>query len=221
MTSVAIVIPAYNAGPDFGAKLVSFADYFTPLRAYDLTYVIVDDCSTDDTLRFARAFARYRSNVAVLAHTRTCGLGQALRTAFAAVSAEYTVVVDRTLTYAPAAAMDLLESLDASGADLAIASSCVPGSYPPQTRLIDRAAAAFVNRTFSLLTGGRYVGFTAVLRAYRTSFLKRLIFKAAGTGALAELLMAAIRARGRIIERPLRGDWLLPGIGAFAAAAGR
>ena len=219
MTSVAVVIPAYNAGPDFGAKLVAFADYFAPLREYDLTYVIVDDASTDETWSLAQSFARYRYNVAVLRHARTYGLGQALRTAFAAVSSEYTVVVDRKLTYAAAAAMDLLETLDAAGADVAIASPYVHGSYPPRTPLAERAGTAVVvNRLFSLLTGGRYVGFTAVLRAYRTSFLKRLIFRATGTGALAELLMAAIRARGRIIERPLRGDWLLPAIGGFAAA---
>lgn len=214
MTSVAIVVPAYNAGPDFGANLVRFADYFSPYRGtYDLDYIIVDDGSTDETLKFGQAFARYRRNVTLIQHHRPCGLGQALRTAFMRVCAQYTIVVDGGVTYAAAAAMDLLETLETTGADLAIASPYMREGHVTGP-LMHVVRARVANRILSLLTRGRYSSFTCILRAYRTDFLKRLSFTSEGIDVIPELLFAAIRAGGRIVERPTRKEWHLESHGA-------
>jgi glycosyltransferase involved in cell wall biosynthesis len=208
MTSVAVVVPAYNAGPDFGANLVRFADYFAPYRrAYEFSYVIVDDASTDETLNACEAFARYRRNVIVIPHERRCGLGRALRTAFNRVRAEYTIVLDSGVTYAAAAAMELLEALERTGADVAVASPYMRGAHrkpgPVVRSLYERAA----NRWLCAVTHGRCASFTCILRAYRTQFLKRLAFTSDGARAIPELLFAAIRAGGRIVEQPTRKDW--------------
>jgi hypothetical protein len=202
MTSVDVVIPAYNAGPQFGANLVRFADYFAPYRdQYDLAYVIVDDASTDATLMFSNAFAHHRGNVTVLRHMRRCGVGQALRTAFQRVGADYTIVMDRRLTCSAAAAMELLETLEHTGADVAVASPYI--GHLPQSSLLAAAAARALNGLLSILAGGRHAGFTCMLRAYRTTFLRRLAFSRTDAGAIPELLFSAIRAGGRIIVRPL------------------
>jgi glycosyltransferase involved in cell wall biosynthesis len=184
MTSVAVVIPVRNAGPDFGANLVRFADYFAPYRnSYSLSYVIVDDASTDDTLTVSESFARYRQNATVVPHRhRRCDLGQALRRVFHRVSAEYTIVIDGAAAYAPAAAMDLLETLERTGADVAVTMPEI--GRIPLHRL------------------------TSKLRVYRSDFLKRLSFRFWGAIGIWELIFAAIRARGRIVERPTARDWL-------------
>lgn len=208
MTSVAIVVPAYNAGPDFGANLVRFADHFAPYRdSYNLDYIIVDDGSTDDTLKFGEAFARYRRNVTIIRHQRRCGLGQMLRTAFLRVCAQYTIVVDGSVSYAAAAAVDLLETLETSGADLAIASPYMRDGHVLHGPRMELIRARVANRILSLLTLGRYASFTCILRAYRTEFLKRLSFTRDGADVIPELLFAAIRAGGRIVERPTRKEW--------------
>lgn len=210
MTSVAIVVPAYNAGPDFGANLVRFADYFAPYRdSYDLDYIIVDDGSTDETLTIGQAFARYRRNVTLIPHHRRCGLGQALRTAFLRVCAQYTIVIDGGVTYAAAAAMDLLETLETTGADLAIASPYMRDGHVAGEPFLHAFRARVANRILSLLTLGRYASFTCILRAYRTDFLKGLSFTSEGADVIPELLFAAIRAGGRIVERPTRREWHL------------
>lgn len=189
MISVAVVIPVHNAGPDFGADLVRFADYFAPYKSsYSVCYVIVDDASSDDTLQASRAFARYRENVTIVPHIRRYGLGQALRSAFRRISAEYTIVIDSALAHAAAASMDLLETLERTGADVAIAT--------PATTAIDRLL---------------FPRFTSKWRAYRSEFLNRLSFTFQGATAIPELMFAAIRAGGRIVERRTAKDWLIRG----------
>lgn len=215
MTSVAIVIPAYNEGPSFGASLVRFADYFAPYRpSYEVTYIIVDDASTDETLLLSKAFARYRSNVVIVAHDRRYGIGHALRTAFRRVCAQYTVVLDGSLTYAAAAAMELLEALERSGADVAVASPYMRGAHRPKTSFIGDLRARFGNRVLSAFASGRCASFTCILRAYRTQFLKQLSFCCEGVDAIPELLFAAIHAGGRIVELPMRRHWSILNLGA-------
>lgn len=208
MSSVAIVIPACDEGPEFGANLVRLADYFAPFGpSYDLSFVIVDDGSTDGTLEHSRAFARYRTNVTVVSLGRRCGIGRALRAAFLRVCAKYTIVLDGSVTYGAAAAMELLEALESSGADAAIASPYMRGAHALRAPVLRRLGGQVTNRILSLLARRRFASFTCAVRAFRTEFLKRLDFEADGPEALPEMLFAAIRAGGRIVEMPTRRHW--------------
>lgn len=208
MTSIAIVVPADNQGPEFGARLVRLADYFAPYQpSYEFSYVLVDDASTDETLALCKTFARYRRNVTVIAHDRRYGLGHALRTAISEVCADYTIVVDGSLNYMPSAAMELLEALENSGADVAVASPYMRGGHVLNTPFFRRIAGRFTNRFLSIVARGRCATFTCILRAYRTSFLKRLSFHSDGSDSVPELLYAAMRAGGHIVEVPTRKDW--------------
>jgi glycosyltransferase involved in cell wall biosynthesis len=185
MTSVAVVFAVHNAGPAFGAHLVRLADYFAPHRCtYAMSYVIVDDGSTDGTRGLSEAFARYRKDVTIVPHERRRGFAQALRSAFHRITAEYTIVMDASAVHAPAAALDLLETLERTGADVAVATPTSDRANPLRT-------------------------FTSRLRAYRTDFLKRLSLPFRGAIALPELMFASLRAGGRVVERRTNNDWLM------------
>ncbi len=209
MTSVAVVIPAYNEGGGFAAALTSIADYLAIYRGcgYEFRYLIVDDGSADETLEAARAFARWRDDVRILRHERNRGLGAALRTAFSKVDAELAVVLDADLSYAPATAMELLEALERENADIASASPYMRGgsvvNVPPIRRVLSREA----NRVLSLATGGRYATLTCMVRAYRTSALPQLEFRSDGMESSAELMLAALRKNMRVIEIPATLRW--------------
>ena len=96
MTSVTVVIPAYNEGETFAGSLVTIADYFAKHRGggYDFKYLIVDDGSSDETYAAASNFAGRRNDVRVLHHDRNRGLGAALRTAIAAIDSQLAVDVN-------------------------------------------------------------------------------------------------------------------------------
>lgn len=185
MKTVDVVIPVYNEGATLGATLVQLADYFSVHSRYKFDFVIVDDGSTDNTYAVALTFARYRPNATVLRHDRCYGRGRALRTAFNKASADFTIVIDASVGQTHYLAMQLLEALDTTGSDIAVLEPPAPSSF----RWVSRAKAYFE-------------AFTCMVRAYRTTFLKRLQFACDGIGANAELLMDAIRKGADILAMP-------------------
>jgi dolichol-phosphate mannosyltransferase len=207
MTSVSVIIPAYNEGPALGARLVSLSEQFHVYGCYDVQYVLVDDGSTDETPRILSAFSRFRRSVCVVTHDRNYGLGHALRSGIERATGEYIIVVDAVLSYTPTVAMELLEALEHEKADIALASPYMAGGSVANVPFLRRFLSREANRLLSLATKGRYATLTCMVRAYRTELLKALPFRSEGMEANAEILLMAIRRKANIIERPARLEW--------------
>jgi dolichol-phosphate mannosyltransferase len=209
MTSVTVVIPAYNEGAAFAGSLVTIADYFSKHRGggYEFNYLIVDDGSSDETFAVASNFARRRADTRVLQHERNRGLGAALRTAFAEVDSGVAVVLDADLSYSPATAMELIELLDRQRADIALASPYADGGAVQNVPLLRRLLSREANRLLSLATCGRYATLTCMVRAYRADALHRMRFKSDGMDSVAEMLLGALRSGMRVVELPATLCW--------------
>jgi glycosyltransferase involved in cell wall biosynthesis len=87
--------------------------------------VIVDDGSTDGTRDLLATL--HDDVVRVVVHDRNRGKGAALRTGFAAASAEYVIVQDADLEYDPAEHGQLLEVLESGAADVVYGSRFLSG----------------------------------------------------------------------------------------------
>jgi dolichol-phosphate mannosyltransferase len=207
MSTVSVIVPAYNEGPALGAHLVALSEQFSHYACYDVQYIIVDDGSTDETQAVAQTFARFRRSVQVVTHERNCGLGQALRSGIALATGEYTVVVDADLSYTPAVAMELLETLEQDNADIVLASAYMRGGSVRNVPFLRRVLSREANRFLSLAAKGRYATLTCMVRAYRTALLKQLVFHSNGMEANAEILLMAIRKKSNIVELPARLEW--------------
>ncbi|HEY8313558.1 MAG TPA: glycosyltransferase family 2 protein [Candidatus Baltobacteraceae bacterium] len=215
MTEVTIVIPAYNEGVELAANLVTIADHLHGFAcSYAFDFVVVDDGSTDESYDLACRFARFRKNVTVLHFERNRGLGAALRAGFEHARGEYVVAVDADLSYRVGVIIELLDAIEAENADIAMASAYMPGgtvaNVPWTRKILSREA----NRFLSLATNGRYSTLTCMVRAYRRSFLTRLHSGADGMEVSPELVFAALRAGGKVIEVPAALEW------SFERAAG-
>jgi dolichol-phosphate mannosyltransferase len=209
MTTVTVVLPAYNEGSAFAGTLVSVAEYFALHRSggYEFTYLIVDDGSTDETYAAALGFARWRKDVRLLRHQRNRGLGAALRTAFAEIETELAVVLDADLSYTPATAMALIETLERERADVAFASAYAHGGAVRNVPTLPRILSREANRLLSLATCGRYATLTCMVRAYRVETLRDLEFRSDGMEASAEILFCALRQKRRVVEVPATLQW--------------
>lgn len=207
MSSVTVVLPAFNEGSELGPSLVKLAEYLALHRGYEFRYVIVDDGSSDDTLKVARDFARWRPNVRVLQHQRNRGVGAALRTAFKDIDTDFVAVLDVDLSYEPRVAMQLIEALDREGADIALASPYLRGGSVVNVPFLRRLLSREANRFLSLATSGHYATLTCMVRAYRTTALRQLEFCTDGKVAIAEMLLSGVRKKMRIIELPATLRW--------------
>ncbi|HET7815555.1 MAG TPA: glycosyltransferase family 2 protein [Candidatus Baltobacteraceae bacterium] len=208
MTHVTIAVPAYCEGLALGANLVSLADYFSLYgSSYTFEYLIVDDGSTDETLRVANTFARFRPNVKVVSHPKNLGLGGSLRTIFAHATGDYIVTLDADMSYSADVAIRLLDAIERNGADVALASPYMRGGHVANVPYVRRLLSREANRFLSLATNGRYSTLTCMVRAYRRSFVTGLAPVARGMDVNAELVFLTLKNGGKIVEIPATLRW--------------
>ena len=208
MTSVTVLVPAYNEGITLGANLVKLEDYLSLYSdRYTFDFVIVDDGSVDNTLDVARSFARFRRNAIVLAHPKNAGLGRSLRTGFSVATGEYILTLDADMSYSADLAVELLEAIERDGADIALASPYMRGGEVVNVPWTRRVLSREANRFLSLATNGRYATLTGMVRVYRRAFVAGLEPHSSGMEINPELLFLAIRSGGKIVEVPARLQW--------------
>lgn len=86
---VSVIVPLYNAAPYIGEALESIVtSTYRPIEV-----IVVDDGSTDDSLRIAQAFAAEHAEVKVF-HQENAGVSSARNHAFSESSGEWILPVD-------------------------------------------------------------------------------------------------------------------------------
>lgn len=126
--TLSLVVPCYNEE----LTLARCIDRVLELRSEQLTLeiVIVDDCSSDQSLTVARALEEQHAEIKVLHHETNRGKGAALRTGFACVTGDFVGVQDADLEYEPLEYLKLLEPMLREEADVVFGSRYLR----PQTR---------------------------------------------------------------------------------------
>jgi dolichol-phosphate mannosyltransferase len=123
--SLSIVVPTYNERAGLPDLLDAVLDVF---RRHELDgeIIVVDDNSPDGTGDVAEAYAS-RAPVRVVRRAGKLGLGTAVMAGFAVARGSVLGVIDADQSHPPEVLPRLLAALDATGADIAIASRYVPG----------------------------------------------------------------------------------------------
>jgi glycosyltransferase involved in cell wall biosynthesis len=107
MTSVSIVVPAYNEEKGIGPALSSIRDVMNQhRRSYEI--IVVDDGSTDRTAKVVRE----QQDVRLVQHHANRGYGAALKTGIRQATHEWVAIIDADGTYPAQALPNLLADLD-------------------------------------------------------------------------------------------------------------
>ena len=118
--TLSVVIPCYNEA----ATLREIVAAVGALASDDLALeiLVVDDCSTDDSLAVAETLAAEFPSVQVLRHSFNQGKGAALKTGFLAATGDFVCVQDADLEYDPQDFLRMLRPLLAGEADVVFGS---------------------------------------------------------------------------------------------------
>jgi glycosyltransferase involved in cell wall biosynthesis len=200
MSTLSIVIPAYNEERFIGRLLEQ-------IKAVDLAplgiqpeIIVVDDCSKDGTAAIVAAVPGVRLH----RMERNGGKGRAVRAGIASATGEYLIIQDADLEYDPRDYIAMLKPLMEGRADIVYGSR-----YLGRGRYANQSLAAYLGgRSLSLvgwLATGRYLTDTVTaLKLFRRDDLAALPLETSGFELDHEITARMLARKRRIVEVPIR-----------------
>ncbi len=199
---LSLIIPCYNEAENV-ARLAEtlFPVMDTLAQTQTVETVLIDDGSSDETLRRLEGLAAQRADVQVARHQQNRGLGAAMRTGYAHARGAVLVTTDSDGTY-PFTEIPRMLALLTPELDIVVASPYHPqGGVEgvPHYRLILSQGASLLYR---LLLQWEVHTYTAMFRAVRREVAERTPSEANGFLMPAEFLANALLLGYRVAEFP-------------------
>jgi len=200
MKKLSIVIPCYNEEESIDYLYKQITPAIKELKkSYKVELILVDDGSTDNTLKLMEIYFKKEANIVTYQDNRN--VGGALKEGFKHVTGDIVVTIDSDCTYPPKDIKNILKLLD-DDTDIVTASPYHPDGKVenvPKYRL-------FLSRTISKIYG-RIVGkklytYTSIFRAFRREVLDYVEIKSNGFIGVTEFLIFAIMKGYRVKEFP-------------------
>ena len=157
MSSLSIIVPAYNEERRLPATLNTLCEYLQGRNFDRAEILVVDDGSSDSTASLTREFSVHSPTVRLLSNSVNHGKGYVVRQGLLEASGEWVLFTDADLS-TPIEDLSRLEaSVQASGADGAIGSRALDrhliGTHQPKWR---EFSGRFFNLVMRLVTGLPY-----------------------------------------------------------------
>jgi len=187
---VSVIIPAKNEAENIGWVLDRL-----PSRSDEI--IVVDGCSTDETVHAARAM---RPDVRILAEQQP-GKGAALRTGFAAATGDLIVMLDADGSMDPAEITRYIELLE-RGCDVVKGSRFVVGGGTADMTLVRRSGNRALLGLVNALYGSSLTDLCYGFFGFRREALEALTLRSVGFEIETEMTVRTLRARLTIAEVP-------------------
>jgi 4-amino-4-deoxy-L-arabinose transferase-like glycosyltransferase len=201
-----VVVPVYNEERALPGCIEVLSGYLTDRFPLKTNITVVDNGSTDDTLRVAGELASRTPGLRVL-HLDAKGRGLALRTAWLRSEADIVAYMDVDLSTGLDALLPLVAPLISGHSDLAIGSRLLPGARVRRSahrELISRCYNALVRLSHGVPFSDAQCGF----KAARADVVRPLLASADDRSWFfdTELLLLAAHNGLRVHEVPV--DWV-------------
>ena len=168
-TKLSLIIPVYNEGSHLEAF---FKNLFLIKFPYDVEYVVVDDCSKDNSWEIIQKFAQ-QPGIIIEKQPVNSGKGAALRKGFSLATGDIIAIQDADFEYDPNDIVKLVTPIAEGRTDVVYGTRFSPGS--PQ---VHRTFHYLVNRfltLFSNIISGLYLSdMETCYKVYRSDVLKAL-----------------------------------------------
>jgi glycosyltransferase involved in cell wall biosynthesis len=208
--SLSIVIPAYNEAIRLGNTLTAVVNYLRESWP-NAEVIVVDDGSSDDTARIARAIFSDSGplRTSVISYKSNLGKGRAVRLGLLAARSDVTLFSDADLSTPITETPKLVEPIASGQYDVTFGSRALDrkliGVHQPWRR--EQGGRVF-NLAVRLATGLPFWDTQCGFKAFRMSVCRPLVEAATVDrfGFDVELLYLAFRAGLRLKEVPVRWD---------------
>jgi dolichol-phosphate mannosyltransferase len=199
---ISVIVPMYNEQVNVRNTL----DRLT--RALDSIpkrweIIVVDDGSTDQTLRLVKDYARLNRWIKPVSYPVNQGRGRALRVGFAHSQGKIICTTDADLSYDEEYVLQMAEVLDRNpDADLVVGSPYTHGGKTEGVPLFRLFLSKWGNKILGFAMKGGLSTVTGVLRAYRRECISSLELESDGKEIHLEILSKALAMGYRVKELP-------------------
>jgi len=200
MTTLSIVIPAYNEERFIGRLLEQIKAVDLASLGVQPEIIVVDDCSRDRTAEIVSAVPGVR-----LHHMeRNGGKGRAVRAGMTLATGQYLIIQDADLEYDPQDYVPMMKAMLDGKADIVYGSRYLGrGRYPNQS-----LGAYLGGRSLSAIAWlftGRYLTDTVTaLKLFRREEIMALPLETSGFELDHEITARMVARNQRIVEVPIR-----------------
>ena len=205
-TTVDVVVPVHNEERALPGCLDVLGRYLAESFPFPWSITVVDNASTDGTLRVAHELAESRDGVRVL-HLDRKGRGLALRTAWSYSDADVVAYMDVDLSTGLGALLPLVAPLVNGHSDLAVGSRLAPGARTVRGGRRELVSRAY-NKVVRWSHGARFSDAQCGFKAARTDVVRPLLDHVRDDSWFfdTELLLLAEHNGLRVYEVPV--DWV-------------
>ncbi len=206
MTSLSIIIPAYNEEKRIGRSLRDISAYLAT-RALQYEVIVVDDGSSDETAAVVAAAAAENPRISLIRSDRNRGKGHALRMGVLASTGDRVLVSDADLSTPIDEVETLAAAMSAGNCDIAIGSRALALSNIIKRQPWWRQGMGKIfNRIVKFIVLDGFEDTQCGFKLFNGD-LAREIFSRAVTDRFAydvEILLLARKSGCRILEVPIR-----------------
>jgi glycosyltransferase involved in cell wall biosynthesis len=177
LEKLSIIIPAYNEGPTITLILKRIVDAQLP-AGISKEIIVVDDCSTDDTIQQVEAFSEaHNLQIKLVKQAVNSGKGAAIRLGFAQATGDFCIVQDADLEYDPEEYSVLIKPVLKAGADVVYGSRFM-GDQPHRILFfwhsIGNTVLTFLSNMFTNLN---LTDMETCYKMIRTSILQQIVLE--------------------------------------------
>ena len=170
-------------------------------KEYDLYFIFVDDCSTDDTWESVTALFGNKPNYKLLRHERNLGVAASILTGMRHAETEIVCSIDCDCTYDPHELTNMIPLLT-TGVDMVTASPYHPQgavrNVPSWRLALSKVSSSLYRRVLKQ----KLYTYTSCFRIYRRSAVVDLKVREGGFLGVAEVLGRLDLAGAKIVEYP-------------------
>jgi glycosyltransferase involved in cell wall biosynthesis len=212
---ITLVTPMYNESERIKHNIRNILDALKNIGV-SWEYILVDDGSTDDSLKNAKEALNGEPSCRVIHYEANRGRGYALRKGFDAARGKFVISTESDLSWGPSIIGKIYNALLSTNADVVIASVHLTGGGMENVPLFRSLLSKAGNRATKKAFGGKLTMITGMTRGYRREAIKSLLLEENDKEIHLEIISKAQALGYKIVEIPATISWEPPGEGGRA-----